>query len=339
MKLSVGYNPADRERLMNTCLLYSGSIGEVYFSYFDMPSGRSQTAYSVDENGQPWLIQDLLKLNQVGIKANLLLNANCYGANSMKASFYTETACIIEKLRTKISLSGITTTSPMIASFIKKRFSDLSVRASINMNIHGIDSMSYITELFDEFYLTREYNRNLREIEKARVFCDRYQKKLYLLANSGCLNECPSHVFHDNLVAHESEIDIDDFKPFEATCWKYLENTENRRRILQISNWIRPEELHLLDPYFDGAKIATRSSQNAFRIVAAYAKGVWHGNVLDLTEPSHSILFQNKILNNDLFPDGFLKKQMSCSKDCDSCGYCEKVFDEVTKMSWEGNVC
>ena len=54
------------------------------------------------------------------------------------------------------------------------------------------------------------------------------RKKLYLLANSGCLNDCPSHVFHDNLVAHEMEVDADDFRPFEATCWRYLESAANR---------------------------------------------------------------------------------------------------------------
>lgn len=317
--------------MLDTCLAYAERIGEMYFSYYGMASGRSPTEYCQDEQGVPWLISDLKKLNQAGIKGNLLLNANCYGADSLKESFYERIQTLIQNLRDVIDLSGITTTSPMIAAWIKQKFSDLPVRASINMNIHGVTSMSYITDLFDEFYLTREYNRNLREIEKARLFCDRHHKKLYLLANSGCLNECPSHVYHDNLVAHEAETDPHDFRPFEATCWNYLSRQENRREILRISSWIRPEELSLLDDYFDGAKIATRSSQNAFRVAAAYAKGYWHGDMLVLTEPSHSVLFPEPGLDNDRFPEGFLRKLLTCSRNCYECDYCEKIYERVTK--------
>ena len=38
------------------------------------------------------------------------------------------------------------------------------------------------------------------------ILCDAEGKELYMLANSGCLNNCSAHVFHDNLVAHEAQI-------------------------------------------------------------------------------------------------------------------------------------
>ena len=44
-----------------------------------------------------------------------------------------------------------------------------------------------------------------------------------MLANSGCLNFCAAQIFHDNLVAHESEVsetvNVCDRTP--AVCWLY----------------------------------------------------------------------------------------------------------------------
>ena len=69
------------------------------------------------------------------------------------------------------------------------------------MEIGTTIGMDYIADLFDSFYLKREYNRNLQIITKAREWCNANGKKLYGLANSGCLNFCSTHIFHDN--AHE----------------------------------------------------------------------------------------------------------------------------------------
>ena len=335
MKLSVGYNLQDRSRFLAACKEYSSQISEVYFSYPGMPNGRSVAPWEEDDAGEPVILSDLKRLNQYGISANLLLNANCYGGDSLRESFYVDILELVDSLQKQLQLSGVTTTSPMIAACLKERFPALPIRASINMNIRGVTAMDYLAEVFDEFYLTREFNRNLAEIRKAREYCDRHEKKLYLLANSGCLNDCPSHVFHDNLVAHEMEVNADDFRPFEATCWRYLESTANRSQIIRLSNWIRPEELHILDPYFDGAKIATRASSDAFRIVAAYARGYWHGDMLALTEPSHSGLFGPGGLDNNLFPEGYLARQLTCGKECTQCGYCQSVYRKVHRDAEE----
>ena len=66
--------------------------------------------------------------------------------------------------------------------------------------------MEKLFDLFDGFYLMREYNYNLLHIAKLRRDLDAVGKKLYLLANSGCMSYCPGQTFHDNLVAHEDEV-------------------------------------------------------------------------------------------------------------------------------------
>ena len=66
--------------------------------------------------------------------------------------------------------------------------------------------MKYLEKDFCGFYMKRELNRDFEMIEKLHGWCKENGKKFYLLANSGCLNFCSAHNFHDNLVAHEEEI-------------------------------------------------------------------------------------------------------------------------------------
>ena len=54
--------------------------------------------------------------------------------------------------------------------------------------------------------MKREFNRDFNAIKKLKNWYDENGKSLHILANSGCLNHCSAHMFHDNLVSHESEI-------------------------------------------------------------------------------------------------------------------------------------
>ena len=95
---------------------------------------------------------------------------------------------MIDYLQAEFGVQSITTTSPVLAHFIKENFSPLEVRASINMEIGTIEGMEYLEQDFDGFYYKRELNRDLRQVQKLRRWCDTHEKKLYMLANSGCLN-------------------------------------------------------------------------------------------------------------------------------------------------------
>lgn len=65
-----------------------------------------------------------------------------------------------------------------------------------------------------------------------------------LLANSGCLRNCPYQTFHDNLVAHDAELremrNCRDFIPH--LCWERYSRGGNLEDFLR-SSWIRPEDV------------------------------------------------------------------------------------------------
>ena len=96
------------------------------------------------------------------------------------------------------------------------------------MEIGSTEGISYVSNLFDSFYVKRELNRNLNELSRLRKWCDSNGKQMYILANSGCLNNCSAHIFHDNLVAHEAEISaMDNGYQFNGICWEFLSDRNN----------------------------------------------------------------------------------------------------------------
>lgn len=334
MKYSVGYNPNFAESLVSAVLENKSQISEVYFSYDNFPNGRSSAlnvAGLTKQEAADKLKSDLRTLSDEGLKLNLLLNGNCYGKDSLAREFFNKIGDTVDELSNLYNLSSVTTTSPLIARFIKENFKGIETRASVNMEIGTPEGLDYLADNFDSFYLKREYNRNFNMIKSARKWCDKNGKKLYGLANSGCLNFCSAHVFHDNIVAHEEEImKQDNGYDFKGQCYSYLENPIKREEWLRITNFIRPEDTHLYEGFYDGLKLATRVSRAAPTIVRAYCGGSYSGSIHNLLEPNHGGLFGLNLVENKNIPEDFAKKVLTCDKNCADCGYCKQVQKNAT---------
>jgi len=293
MKFSVGYQLLSNSEFLNKIIEYKKHIHEVYFSWGEFPNGRNNQVKRADM--LPWEAQskqmeDLKRLSDAGIELNLLFNANCYGADSQSREFFNKVGDTIDYIKNSYGLKSVTTTSPLIAKFIKNNFENLHIRASVNMEIGTIDGMKYISEYFDSFYMKRELNRDFEAIKKLHSWCEENEKELYLLANSGCLNNCSAHNFHDNLVAHENEISkIDNAYDFQGICKEFLKKEENYTALIENTNFVRPEDLHKYEPYFKAAKLATRVNPRPVRILESYIRGSYSGNILELLEPAHNI--------------------------------------------------
>ena len=191
--------------------------------------------------------------------------------------------------------------------------------------------MDYISDFFDSYYLKREYNRDLSKIKTARDWCDKNGKKLFGLANSGCLNFCSARTFHDNLVSHETEIiEMDNAYQFEGQCWEYLRKPEKNTDWLSHTNFIRPEDTHLYEDFFDGFKLATRVSNYPSKIIESYCKSSYNGAITELLEPNHSSMFYPMVIDNKSILADFGKRVLECSKICSECEYCRSVQKKAT---------
>lgn len=334
MKFNIGYptkpHPEFIERILERCR----SINEVYFAFGGIPSGRGkQTAGNLFE--MPWeaqsrQLEDLKRLSDAGISLDLLLNGNCYGSDALARSFFLKLGDTIDWLAQRFRLAVITTSSPTIAKFVHDNFSEIEVRASVNLGIGTPAAIDATAELFDSFYLKREFNRNFSEIRRIKNHCKHLGKGLYLLANSGCMNECPFRTFHDNLVAHEEEIArTDNAYTYKSLCREYLKNPEHYVSIVRDMNYIRPEEIVLYENNFSSVKLATRVSENPLRILDAYLDAGYTGAVTDLLEPDNGVSLQPTLIDNSRFPKGFAEHVGNCDKNCEDCAYCRSVYEKA----------
>lgn len=333
--LFVGYQLRSDSRLINAILRHKDQVREVYFAWPGIANGRSVLSQKLDLSAWEALDRqraDLARLSEAGIGLNLLLNGNCYGAEALSRSFFTGIGDLIDAIAAQYGLSSVTTASPVIARFVKQNFEELEVRASVNMEIGTREGVEYLADWMDGFYIKREMNRSIDQVREFAKICHSMGKRVYLLANSGCLNHCSARVFHDNLVSHEAELmKMDNAFVFNGMCRQFLADPEKRKRILQISNWIRPEDLSRYEGIVDGAKLATRVSENPEMIVHAYVGGHFPGNLLALTEPDFSAIYRPIALSGSRMPHDFFDQTSSCQRKCEGCGYCIRAFEQAAE--------
>ncbi len=268
-------------------------IYEVYFSWGDFANGRNSQL--LREGYTAWELQKcqveaLSRLSAAGIALNLLFNADCYGRDSQSRAFFRKIGTAVDYIRTTFGLASVTTTSPLIAKFIKENFTGMEVRASVNMEIGTVQGMEYLSGYFDSYYIQREYNREFDRIRELKAWSDMHGRKLFLLANSGCLNHCSAHHFHDTLVAHESEIaEMDNAYHFTGICREYLKDRSHYEALIRDTNFIRPEDIPKYEPYVEAVKLATRVHRAPSVVLKSYLEGRYSGDILKLLEPEHSI--------------------------------------------------
>ena len=313
MKFMVGL-AKNNIKFVNYIIENKNHIYDVYFSWGDFPNGRSSQIR--DEGYSAWELMDMQRkhlemISHAGIPLNLLFNGNCYGKDSQSRAFFNKIGETVDYIKNTFGLNSVTTASPLIAKFIKNNFSDIEVRASVNMEIGTVQGMKYLSEYFDSFYMKREFNRDFERIKTLHEWCEDNGKKLFMLANSGCLNFCSAHNFHDNLVAHEEEIaKMDNAYDFNGICHEYLKNPDNYDTLYENMNFIRPEDIKEYETFFESVKLATRVHNNPKEVLESYIKGKYSGDLLRLLEPAHSIypyVLENddepkiKQINTDIF--------------------------------------
>ncbi len=336
MKFSVGFQlyEGEEEPFSEIVSDYRDDISEVFFAWQDIPTGRGAVSTLhgyTDWDAQKRTEEELRKIKAMGIKLDLLLNGNCYGEYALSEKLANTVCSVLAHLECCVGgVDIVTTASLAIAHTVKRFFPSIEVRASVNMRIGTVKGMQYLADLFDSFHVQRDYNRRLSHLSELKVWADQNEKKLILLANSGCFSFCSGQSFHDNLVAHESEIcevnNLSNFNPY--VCFRMLKKRENWQMLLQ-NTWIRPEDLHHYEGLFDTVKLATRMHALPALVIGAYSRGYHCGNLLDLFEPGFGPAVAPFIIDNGAFPEDWFETTSTCSGKCSACTYCSRVLERV----------
>jgi len=322
----VGYQLPDADRFADIVTDCAADIDEVYFPWRGAASGRGVSI--ADDEEQSEMISELAEIRSQGIRLNMLWNGNCYGGDAISNALEKRVVEAVHTMSERIGLDAVTTASPFIAERIKHAFPKLEVRASVNMGIGSVTAMKCLGDAFDSYYAHRGLNRFPKRLEKLHDWCAAHNKRLYLLANSGCIDNCPAHLFHDNLVAHETEAACrpSPWNGFSGVCWSYYADPANRVSLLTDSTWLRPEEIDRYAGLADGIKLATRVHRDPARVIAAYARRSFDGNMLSLCEPDFSAL---AYLDNRRFPDDWLSR-FGDLPEAERIDFCEKELSNVS---------
>ena len=132
------------------------------------------------------------------------------------------------------------------------------------------------------------------------------QVQLELLANEGCLIQCPFKLTHDAHIAlAKIGINTDTFRMnTEFGCIHVL--NKNPEQLFK-SPFIRPEDIGNYEQYIDTIKLCGRTLGPDFlmQTLKAYITGHHYGNLLDILDTLEWLSPKIHIANNDLPADFF----------------------------------
>ena len=313
--------------------------------------------------------REIRKIHSKGIKFNYLLNSSCLDNQELSVSLQKKLLKLLDWLKDS-GVDSVTVTLPFILEFIKANYHDFKINVSTMAHVDTPDKAKFWEDSGAAKITLSEItvNRNFSLIEKIRksVRCE-----LQLIANNGCLFNCPFTFSHGLLCSHASQTGhvlsgfAIDFYRIMCTSLR-IKDPANFIR----ADWIRPEDLSFYEDLgINSIKIVNRgmSTQAIKRIVDAYTIESYEGNLLDLLPgPSKNIsikkmnpirlmryFFRPQLFNifelnsiRSIFNDGFIYvdnrtlngflpslQDKGCGINaCGNCNFCKETADRVVKI-------
>jgi sugar phosphate isomerase/epimerase len=206
---------------------------------------------------------------------------------------------------------------------VKAEFPELFVKNTILRNVSEARDVAHLAEAgFDYINLDRDLMRDhdrLREIKKVK---DKYNVKISLLANEGCLGGCPvmDEHFQFNNTRTGAQYFNDSISRVSCPQW----DTQDKAIALKTANfppW-REDWIELLQ-YVDTIKMHGReSAQRLFETMNIIKKFANDEEIL--FDTFNQYLKETGLENRPI--DTWRKKIKTCKFDCWDCNYCDKVW-------------
>ncbi|BDQ37819.1 hypothetical protein SYK_21790 [Pseudodesulfovibrio nedwellii] len=324
---------------------HAASLTSVHFSLYDQRLADSR--HRMESPGLDKIISGLSAL--VDVDKYVLMNARLHAPGRyFGKTGLDETARRLEHILEKTDISGVIFADPYFLQALSDTHPDLagSLEAipSVNCMLDSPERLFAMIAMIDgtmfkppsRIVPDRALNRNpLRLQEIVNAVRSLYPAmKIHLLANEGCLYQCPYKPAHD---AHISLVN-------EGLCHErtFAMNRDLGciRRLLQdpglilASPFIRPEDIHRYEGQVDGIKLCGRTKGIIFlkRAITAYIDGSYTGNLLNLMDAMGDLANRINIPNKEL-PDQIFAQVSTCDKNCADCGWCHGVMQSISTQT------
>jgi collagenase-like PrtC family protease len=335
IQLSIPFlpNPAYTEFLVAR----RSHLHSLYFSLFTTPTVDARFRLGPWRNAQ--LLRFLPRLGDVPKYA--LINSRFYHPDHyFDTAFQDRLLEHLEELTAAGLLTGVVFTDYYLLKALGRRrpstVSALEAVPSVNAHIDNPRKLRICMEMIAEsgfrrpqkILLDRALNRRPKALTNMVATIREHYAPMAvgLLANEGCLPDCPFKPAHDahlalgNMdLARENTYDLN----VELGCLKAFRS--HPERIFQ-SPFIRPEDVDRLDPAISFVKLGGRTLGTAFlqRTIDAYIQRRYHGNLLDLMDTLEALASVIHVAAEAL-PDDFHDRMCACPDDCRACDYCRRL--------------
>jgi len=288
------------------------------------------------------------------------LNSNDLGLHEYRPGYLDAFLKEAEDLL-NLGVDGFVIAIPALMDAVHRAYPDVPISVSSFARIRSVSQAEYFLKLGADTVILEEGDRNfplIRGLVRAGA-------RVEVLVNQTCIRECPFRAHHLNTSSLCSQPGGDQLW-FEFPILECgLEVVRDPRKLIS-SIWVRPEDLSLYEEAgVHRFKISgrNRSSEWLARAAGAYAAREYHGNLLDIlsfvqikgplnalstlsrrgvapdvVEPLRDAFsaFEEVVIDNDAFPQGFLRRIAATDCDaqtCEECGYCGTVAEKVVRIA------
>lgn len=320
-----------------------GCLHSIYFSLFTTPGADARYRLG------PWQSADLLRYlpRLGGVPQYALINSRFYHPDHyFDKTFQDGLLERLEALTAAGLLTGVVFADFYLLKALGRRAPStarvLEAVPSVNAHVDNPRKLRICLEMIAEsgfrrprnIILDRNLNRRPDELERlvTAIHARHAPMAVGLLANEGCLPDCPFKPAHDAHLAlgnmrlvRENTYDLN----ADLGCLAALR--ARPERIFQ-SPFIRPEDVDRVTPSISFFKLGGRTLGAAFlqRTVDAYIQRRYQGNLLDLMDTLEALsnIFD---VANEALPDDFHDRMCTCPDDCRACGYCQSLARKVVR--------
>lgn len=307
-------------------------IAEVYGSFPDISHSQTRINERLSNSTLNFFKEYVSYAHQNGIEFDYIMNGTCYG-NKSKEELIDDFLSEITVVRL-IGIKKITASSPFLIQFIRSRFPDMQITASINLCTNSVGQALRWQDMgVNRIVLDRSINRNGKLV---KIINSHLNIETELLVNSMCLCFCGMHQFHNNMNSHINDSSDKSYcynYPYSKCFETYLKNPIE----MICSGWIRPEDLDLYQTLgISNFKLEGRGEDKeiVLKIISIYMNNEFNGNIFDLLFTGYKTKQRvEAYLDNNELSDIFNKIVMS-KVDCQICGgnnpYCMDIANKIT---------
>lgn len=329
MKFSIPLNPKLSEKsfyhYVEFCQKYKEHIYDIYFTSRIPPFVQDAMGdVFIGDSSHAHIVENALELqSSLGIKVSATFNNVQVRPDQKNLDTWIKSFAPLYKAGVRSCTLPFTTW--MLTGQIQSEYPELFIKNTI---LNGVTEARQVASLAEAGFhyvnlhrdLMRDHDR-LREIKKVK---DKYDVKLSLLANEGCLGNCPimpEHYHFNNTRSTGPQYFNDPISRISCSHW--VNNNEAYELKTAVfspwrEDWIEYEELGI-----DVIKMHGRESEKMLMETMSIMTKFIAGEEI-VYEKFDTYIKERRFENNPI--NAWRKKIKTCKFNCWECNYCDKIW-------------